>query len=51
MSQTDLAGAEVRRAPCADGPAVSARWRLLAGAAGFAGAASTAPSASPVIAL
>jgi hypothetical protein len=40
-----MAATEVRQAPPAEGgPAVSARWRLLAGAAGFAGAAALGAS-------
>jgi hypothetical protein len=41
MSQTAVAAGQQRpaSAPAASGPAVSARWRWLAGAAGFAGAA------------
>ena len=39
MTETATAAAEVPWAPSAGEPAVSARWRWLAGAAGFAGAA------------
>jgi hypothetical protein len=39
MTETGMAAAEVRRAPSADGPAVSTRWRLLTSAAGHAGTA------------
>jgi len=38
MSQTGMATAEVRPPPPPDGPAVATRWKLLAGAAGIAGA-------------